>query len=131
MAELLGKVVKRSNQTRSYALPSTDTWQPHLGMHDFDREWLGSAKDLIMPSAGGGLGGAGGGGDGGGQMVDLNLDILNKPSSSGKEGASSSATRGDLEGNSSWDADRERSRLESVHVHDAERKDSGTSGVNV
>jgi hypothetical protein len=122
MAELLGKVVKRSTQTRSNELPSTDIWQPHLGMRDFDREWLGSAKDLIMPSAGRGVGGGGGGrgggggGGGAGQMVDLNLDILNEPSSGGKEIASSSGAHGDLERHS---------------VHDVERKDSGASAVNV
>jgi hypothetical protein len=119
MAELLGKLVKRSTQARGNELPSTDIWTPHLGIRAFDREWLGSAKDLIMPSAGRGAGadgGGGGGGDGGGQMVDLNMDVLNEPGSSGKEMASSSGAQGDMERHS---------------VHDVERKDSGASGVNV
>jgi trafficking protein particle complex subunit 12 len=114
MAELLGKVVKTSTQSRNNEPPSTDIWRPHLGIRDFDREWLGSAKDLIMPSAGRGAGG--GGGDGGVQMVDLNMDILNEPSSNGKERASSSGAQGDMERHG---------------VDDVERKDSGTSGVNV
>ncbi|KAJ4289407.1 hypothetical protein N0V88_006887 [Collariella sp. IMI 366227] len=77
MAELLGKVVKRSNELRS-SMPSTDVWQPRLGPMDvFDHEWLGSAKDFIMPRGGDTHntgGGAGGGGTG--QMHELNLDIL-------------------------------------------------------
>jgi hypothetical protein len=46
----------------------------------FDREWLGSAKESIMPngsvgdSVGGSVGGRGAGG--GGQMHELNMDIL-------------------------------------------------------
>lgn len=80
-------------------------------MRDFDREWLGSAKDLIMPSAG-----RGDGGGGSGQMVDLNMGVLNEPGSIGTEMASSPEPQGDIERHS---------------VHDVERKDSGASGVNV
>ncbi|KAH6632238.1 hypothetical protein F5144DRAFT_593039 [Chaetomium tenue] len=81
MADLLGKVVKRSHEGDA-SLPMSDrtTWQtppqttgqPQIGMNAFDPEWLGSAKKFILPPGSRGLGG----GDGGGQMHELNLDAL-------------------------------------------------------
>ncbi|GAB1319389.1 hypothetical protein MFIFM68171_09599 [Madurella fahalii] len=62
MAELLGKVIKKSQ--RKSSVQTADVYHgPQLGVDMFD--WLGSAKNLIMPQ--------------GGQMHDLNMDILNEP----------------------------------------------------
>jgi hypothetical protein len=50
LAELIGKVVKKS--VGSHSLPSADVWRPHLppcNFNNLDREWLGSAKDFMMP----------------------------------------------------------------------------------
>ncbi|KAL2164865.1 hypothetical protein VTH06DRAFT_161 [Thermothelomyces fergusii] len=57
MADMLGKVAKQSSK-RIASLAAPDIWQPYLGTEPdvFDREWLGSAKDLAMPSDGGGAG---------------------------------------------------------------------------
>ncbi|KAL2126932.1 hypothetical protein VTI74DRAFT_11597 [Chaetomium olivicolor] len=90
MAELLGKIVKRSSELRA-SLPSTD--QPHLGpVNVFDREWLGSANEIIMPTAGDTRCGGGGG-----QMHELNMDILNDCNSDAAK-ASGSAMQGDEQG---------------------------------
>ncbi|KAK3294399.1 uncharacterized protein B0H64DRAFT_418315 [Chaetomium fimeti] len=43
MADLLGKVVKRSHEGNA-SLPTTDTWQPPLEMEVFGREWLGTTR---------------------------------------------------------------------------------------
>ncbi|KAK4125736.1 hypothetical protein N657DRAFT_688424 [Parathielavia appendiculata] len=82
MAELLGKVVKKSTEQRaSVSLPLADVCQPQLGIDTFDRQWLGSAKNVIVPSGSRGSSrgsNSGGGGCGGGQMHELNMDILNE-----------------------------------------------------
>lgn len=119
MAELLGKVVKRSTEKSS--LPSADMWQPCLGISGLDDEWLGSAKDIIMP------------GSRGGQMHELELEMLKEPAAvaktDGKERAGSSSgvqVKGDLERwQSLWGADGDGSVME------VERKGSGDSGVRV
>jgi hypothetical protein len=116
MADLIGKVVKRSHEGDAN-LPTTDTtWEPHLGMDAFDREWLGSAKNFILPP--GSLGR--GGGDGGGQVHNLNLDALDGKgkgkSSVQEQGASSSGTQG-ME--AQHNEDREPERLREQDVQDA------------
>jgi hypothetical protein len=133
MAELLGKVVTRSAEQRSASLPSVDVWHPQLGIDVFDREWLGSAKDFIMPSGGGGgdseaRNGVGGGrGGGGGQMHELNMDILNRPK---EEEGSTSGTQGDVErGQSRWGSDGRDMRTSRVGREQEEGKNSGASGV--
>ncbi len=50
MAELLGKVVKSSNQHRA-ALATTTVSQPQVGIDLGDRQWLGSAKNILLPQA--------------------------------------------------------------------------------
>jgi hypothetical protein len=98
MAELLGKVVKRSTERRSSIPGSTATdtsWHPPLGMHSFDREWLGSAKDVVMPTGTAGSGGCRSRSRRGGQMHELDMDILNRD-----EPGSSSGTHGDVESGS-------------------------------
>ena len=51
MADLLGKIVKKSKERRM-SIDVSDVHRPHLGVGPvvFDREWLGSAKDFIIPS---------------------------------------------------------------------------------
>jgi hypothetical protein len=131
MAELIGKVVKRSNQERrgsGGSPPSTDLWRPCLGTSEFNQnhEWLGSAKNIIIPP-----GGVGGGGGGGGQMHELNLEILHGPNSGGEEEGSGSGTQGGLDKwQAKWGVDREGARARAPgSVQEAERKDSGTSGL--
>ncbi|KAK4145943.1 uncharacterized protein C8A04DRAFT_10092 [Dichotomopilus funicola] len=94
MAELIAKVVRRSQDQRS-TLPSTDIWRPYIGMGAFDREWLGSAKDFMIPS-GGEPGDGLGGGKAPGQMIDLNMDILNE--SGQREGSIATRPRSSTKG---------------------------------
>ncbi|KAK4097234.1 hypothetical protein N658DRAFT_479250 [Parathielavia hyrcaniae] len=94
MAELLGKVVKKSAEQRAAAMalpPPADVCQPQLVMDVLDRE---CAKD-IMPSSGSGGSsrGGGGGSGGGGQMHELNMDILNESGSTRPR----SSTKGPLD----------------------------------
>lgn len=53
MADLLGKIVKKSKEHRM-SIDVSDVHRPHLGVGPvvFDREWLGSAKDFTISSAG-------------------------------------------------------------------------------
>lgn len=128
MAELIRKVVRRSQDQRS-TLPSTDIWRPYIGIGAFDREWLGSAKDFMLPS-GGELGGGSGNGKAPGQMIDLNMDILNESGQRVDEGGSSSGTQGDQDvEQTSRDGSKEFPPTESIH--EPERKDSGKSGLTV
>src|SRR4051812_44039172 len=84
MAELLGKVVKRSTERRS-SVPEAIRTQSSR------RAELGSAKDIIMPPHRGNRSHRS---RGGGQIHGLNMDILN---SIGEERGSSSGTQGDVE----------------------------------
>lgn len=137
MAEMLGKVVKRSNE-RNTSLPTPEIWRPYLGMGAFDREWLGSAKNIVMPPGDGGEGQAGRGG----QMHDLNLDILNDTNEAKKNNANQArannadqvreepgeSSSGDPRGGQSQRAENNGgSRAVSVHGEDG--KDSQRLGV--
>lgn len=149
MADLLGKVVKRS-QEGDAPLPMSDraTWQtspqttgqttgqPQLGMNAFDPEWLGSAKQFILP-----LGSRDRGGDGDGQMQEFNLDVLDGKNTregpsfveeQAEQGASGSGTQGtSQESPSRRNADElERPRAEDV-VYNTERKDKSPLGISV
>ncbi|KAH6634924.1 hypothetical protein B0J18DRAFT_487078 [Chaetomium sp. MPI-SDFR-AT-0129] len=113
MAELIAKVVRRSQDQRS-TLPSTDIWRPYIGMGAFDREWLGSAKDFMIPS-GGEPGDGLGGGKAPGQMIDLNMDILNESGQRVDEEGASSGTQGDQGvDNTPRDSSKEFPRAESI-----------------
>ncbi|KAL1841311.1 hypothetical protein VTJ49DRAFT_7148 [Mycothermus thermophilus] len=71
MANLIGKVVKRSTESHSN-IPSADVWRPHLAQCTFDHEWLGTAKNfMVSPPTRGGGGGGGGGGNPGQDDIDL------------------------------------------------------------
>ncbi|KAL2262725.1 hypothetical protein VTK26DRAFT_314 [Humicola hyalothermophila] len=113
MADLIGNVVKRSTEARA-AIATAEVYQPHLGV-DIDREWLGSAKNVIMPSGNSG-------GSGGGQMHDLNMNVLNE------DNGNPSSRSGDQDpGNADLEAGR--TRAGSVgSVQREQRKDSGRSG---
>lgn len=114
MAELIAKVVKRSGQRAE--IPTAEVYQTQLrGVDPFDRnhEWLGSAKDIIMPHD-----------HDPGQMDDLNTEVL-----SGSTAVRPPSPRAD-EASSSTDAEeieRRRVRAGSSQNH---RKDSGTSWFN-
>lgn len=119
MAELLGKVVKKSTECCKSSLPSADIWQPRLGINGLDSEWLGSAKDIIMP------------GSRGGQRHELNMDMLKDlpvAKTHGDEPAGSSLgvqVQGYSERwQSLWGVDGGRSVLE------VERKESGNLAVH-
>jgi hypothetical protein len=107
MAELLGKVVKRSSQKKP-SFPTSGMYQTQLGPDAFDRGWLGSAQDIIMPN-------------GGGQAHELNTNILNSAAASGPDGASSSAGQ----------QEAERRRFHAGSVRGDHRKDSGKSAAEV
>ncbi|KAL2165614.1 hypothetical protein VTG60DRAFT_4252 [Thermothelomyces hinnuleus] len=130
MVEMLGKVVKQSNK-RNTSLPTPDIWQPYLGTDRgvFDREWVGSAKDSIMPPRGGAGGSGEGGSAGGGQRHELNImDILNNPNLGANDsGASTSGTQDDGgKRGQSQQVEERGSRGGSVHKEG--RIDSGKPG---
>lgn len=100
MAELLGKVLKKSQRKNSAQTPDVHQG-PQLGVEMFD--WLGSAKNLMMPE--------------GGQMHDLNMGALNEPRLGGVEKSPNPRGQGSAEGRTS----------DSTMVHRAGQADSGCS----
>ena len=115
LASLLGKVVKRSTQQRRavpYSLDTPMPWQPRppsLGvdlvpdaLRGGESQWLGSAKDLMMPPAPppskASCPGRGGGQMGEGRSADASFGGSTAVGTGTAEGSSGSVGNGDVGG---------------------------------